>query len=119
MTSLRKTKWFSTDPREGEEYTERRYNSMAWTKQQKDAACSRVAEKVACGAGVREAMREVSKKTGVPYSTLRRWYYGRNENTQPQNENTLLNVAKRLGLEWISIDFRKADRDAICQGGKN
>jgi len=61
-------------------------NEMAWTDQCKIAFMTNAEGLIHNGKGVREALREMSKDSGVPYGTLRRWYYPKEESV-PKNGN--------------------------------
>ena len=56
---------------------------MAWTDACKIEAVAQIDHKVKQGASVREALAELSKESGIPSGTIRRWKYP--EPSVPQN----------------------------------
>ena len=59
---------------------------MAWTDACKSEAVAQIDHKVKQGASVREALAELSKESGIPSGTIRRWKYP--ESSVPKNGNT-------------------------------
>ena len=58
---------------------------MAWTDACKIEAVSQIDHRVEQGLSVRKALAELSKESGIPAGTIRRWKYP--ENTVPKNGN--------------------------------
>jgi hypothetical protein len=58
---------------------------MAWTDACKIEAVAQIDRRKE-HSGIRKAIRELSIESGIPYGTLRRWYY---PESVPKNENTL------------------------------
>lgn len=48
---------------------------MAWTDACKVEAVAQIEKRKEFSGGLRNAFRELSKESGIPYGTLRRWYY--------------------------------------------
>lgn len=76
---------------------------MAWTEQCKIAFRTNAEGLIHNGKGVRESLREMSKDSGVPYGTLRDWYYPKKDSVpktrnkrKPSQETAWKNVARRM-----------------------
>jgi hypothetical protein len=52
-----------------------RNNGMAWTEVCKMQAVAQVDKRKEVSGSIRNALRELSKESGIPYGTLRNWYY--------------------------------------------
>jgi hypothetical protein len=52
-----------------------RNNGMAWTETCKMDAVTQIDKRKVVSGSIRNALRELSKESGIPYGTLRRWYY--------------------------------------------
>jgi hypothetical protein len=86
----------------GEEFKE--VPSMAWTDQCKIEFRTTAGSMIDKGKGVRETLRDISKDSGVPYNTLRRWYYPKEESVtktgntkrKPSQEAAWKNAARRM-----------------------
>ena len=59
---------------------------MAWTDACKIEAVAQIDHKVEQGASVRKALAELSKESGIPSGTIRRWKYP--EPSVPKNGNS-------------------------------
>ena len=83
---------------------------MAWTDQCKIDARKQVDHRKEQVGGVRKALRQLSKESGISYPTLRRWYYEdgvlKDENAQPtshKNQATnIRTVAEFKKRRWSS-----------------
>ncbi|NQT55744.1 MAG: hypothetical protein HQ551_05915 [Desulfobacteraceae bacterium] len=76
---------------------------MAWTDQCKIAFKTNAEGLIHNGKGVRETLRELAKDSGIPYGTVRDWYYPKKDSVpkvrnkkKPSQETAWKNVARRM-----------------------
>lgn len=78
---------------------------MAWTDQCKIDACTQIDRRKEQLGGVRKTLRHLSKESGIPYNTLKRWYYPpsvvKNDNTLPKPDKSAFETCANSDLERL------------------
>lgn len=95
---------------------------MAWTEQCKLDACAQIKNFAETkDMGIRKAMKHLAGESGIPYGTLKRWYYDEKESV-PKNGNTQnpgnttkakAKVAAKI-VKNISKAIKKDEEDALA-----
>ena len=92
---------------------------MAWTDQCRLSFKASAEKFIKEGQGVRETLRKLSKEAGIPYKTLERWFYFKEESV-PKNEDRQTSIKRRTtvtlkcpkcGHSW---DDKKQARSQKC-----
>ena len=88
---------------------------MAWTETCKIDANKQIDHLVEQDMSITEAIKKLSAESEIPYGTIQRWYYPRNEGrTDPTATTTQNDEKKGAASPFLPVDFRVGgDREEI------
>ena len=84
---------------------------MAWTDACKIEACAQVENKKKDGAKVTEAIRELSKESGIPIKTIERWYWPAKNNLKNEVKSEETKKMRSQARVWKT--FAKSLKRAV------